>query len=262
MQRIIDVINADTELIEKNNPDKLREVLFGDPENNDYTTISTPFVYITTRSNSQKTSYATGMQIANSKNQVTVEYDIVLVSQANSKTAVAQSLLYELLTKLDNLAQGNPLFLKPVSNDDPIFTRSVINGITWDDATRGILKNKMTLVLTATIGSNLTVDFPGIGDIFMLSQKGGSDGLRWGEDFMGDAERVLTDGGDFGSIMVEYESSYALDDLFRAKYGVVEDIEFKRGHTSKTFKCKYLDLTPTIDWDVIPRTILHLEITK
>jgi len=261
IERIILNIKSDSTLFDESDPEgKLQDVIFGNPTQMKNEKGS--YIFVTTRSNYQKTSYAYGLSTQDSLNQKTVEYDIVIISYGADDTIESQKFLYSIITKMEALVQNNPSFKDAVQDDDPIFTRSIINSMPWDEKTRGQEYSKITLVLTATIGSNLIVNFPGIGDVFILSQPRGTDGLQFGAKFMGDGERVLTDGGDFGNIYIEYESTFALDDSFRAKYGAVENITFKRGTTSKIFKCVYYDLSPTTEFDGIPRTILHLEITK
>lgn len=257
----MDMINADTNLVDNNSPKgKLQDVIFGDVT--EMKRENSPYVYVTTRSNHQKTSLAAGLSISDSLNQKTMEWNIVLVSYATDDTITSQSEMYGFLKSLDSMIQSNPTGLKPVTNDDPIFSRSSITAMPWDEETRGKEYSKITLILTGTIGSNLTVNFPTIGDVFILSQSGGPEGIVYGEDRMGDSERTLTDGGDFGSKRLEYESTFVLDELFRQKFGVIENITFKRGITSKIHKCKYIDITSTVQWDDIPRTVLHLEIVK
>lgn len=265
IQRIIDVIKDDTLLFDSGETEGLlREIIFGDPNNNDKNSIKQkPAVYVTTNDSIQSTKYNFGYSIPDNRNQVTVQYNIVLLAVSKAKTELSQKQLYSLMKNLENLFQSNPLFTDPANPGiDPVFSRSVINLIPWDKENKGQLITSITYVLTATIGVAYLANFPGIGDVILLSKPNAPEGIIFTDDLEQKPipNRVLTENGDFGSIDVEYESTVALDDSFRAKFAVEEDITITTASGDKTYHIKYISINPTAQFDSIERTILHMEI--
>ena len=265
IQRIIDVIKDDSTVFDSGETvGKLREVNFGDPNNNDKNSIKQkPAVYVTTNDNIQSTRYNFGYSIPDNQNQVTVQYNIVLLAVSKAKTELSQKQLYSLMKNLENLFQSNPLFTDPANpGTDPVFSRSVVNLVPWDKENKGQLITSITYVLTATIGVAYLANFPGIGDVILLSKPNAPEGIIFTDDLEQKPipNRVITENGDFGSIDVEYESTVALDDLFRAKFAVEEDITITTASGAKVYHIKYISINPTAQFDSIERTILHMEI--
>lgn len=174
IQRIIDVIKDDTLLFDSGATEgKLREVNFGDPNNNDKKSIKQkPAVYVTTKNNTQLTSYPFGINTDGNVNWTTVQYDVVLLAVSKEKTQKSQKQLYSLMTNLRNLFNDNPTFTDPSSGLDPIFSRSIINEVPWDTSTRGQLITSITYTITATIGEGLIITIPGFGDLDIISDSG------------------------------------------------------------------------------------------
>jgi len=174
IQRIVDVIKADPLLFDNGKTvGKLREVNFGDPENNKKLAIKQkPAVYVTTKNSIQQTSYPFGISQSNNVNAITVQYDIVLIATSKIKTVESQKQLYSLLTNLRNRLNANPRFTDPTSGLDPIFSRSITNEIPWDPKTRGQLNTSITFTISATIGDGLTITIPGFGDLDIISDSG------------------------------------------------------------------------------------------
>ena len=93
IQRIIDVIKSDPDLYPatEQNPNLLRQVIFGDPPSNVKKSINEkPAVYVTTRDETQLTRYGFGTSVAENPNQVTIEYEIVLLAQSRENTEKSQ----------------------------------------------------------------------------------------------------------------------------------------------------------------------------
>jgi len=243
-------------------------LLFGSPK---FTSLSFPTVspesktavYVTTNDSIQSTRYNFGYSIPDNQSQVTVQYNIVLLAVSKAKTELSQKQLYSLMKNLEVLFQSNPLFTDPANpGTDPIFSRSVVNLIPWDKENKGQLITSITYVLTATIGVAYLANFPGIGDVILLSKPNAPEGIIFTDDLEQKPipNRVLTENGDFGSIDVEYESTVALDDSFRAKFGVEENITITTASGDKVYHIKYISINPTAQFDSIERTILHMEI--
>ena len=265
IQRIIDVIKGDVAVFDDGETvGLLREVNFGDPDNNDKNSIKQkPAIYVTTNDSIQSTRYNFGYSIPDNRNQVTVQYNIVLLAVSKAKTEPSQKQLYSLMKNLELLFESNPTFTDPADiGTDPIFSRSVVNLIPWDKENKGQLITSITYVLTATIGVAYLANFPGIGDVILLSKPNAPEGIIFTDDLEQKPipNRVLTENGDFGSIDVEYESTVALDDSFRAKFAVEEDITITTASGDKIYHIKYISINPTAQLDSIERTILHMEI--
>ncbi len=315
IQRIIDEVLGDTDLFDDGaTVGKLREVIFGNPDNNNKKAIDQkPALYVTTKDSIQNSRYNFGYVEDNNQNQVSVEYELVLVATANSRTRESQKQIYDLLKNLRKLAENNRRFsdsktdnsprnvlfwtllgTQPgtftiwedgevyaindnivdngkfyvciqanTSNDgDPIFARSVINSVKWDSQTRGKLITSISVTLLATIGESFIGSFPGIGNLLLLSKPNAPEGIVFSDDReqKPTPNRVISENGDFGAVFVEYESTVALDDAFRLKFGSEEDITIISASGSHTYHIQYIDINPTAQWDAIERTVLHMEI--
>lgn len=121
IQRIVDVIKSDNAVFDGGaTPGKLRTVNFGDPNNNEKNTIKQkPAVYVTTRNNIQSTRYNFGTGFSNNQNQVTVEYEIVLLAVSKENTTRSQKQLYSIMTNLENLLESDPTFADPTTDNSP-----------------------------------------------------------------------------------------------------------------------------------------------
>jgi len=267
IQRIIDVIKDDSTVFDNGEtPGLLREVIFGDPDNNIKNAIKQkPAVYITTNDNIQSTRYNFGYSLPDNRSQITVQYNIVLLAVSSAKTSESQKQLYSLMKNLELLFEGSPRFEIPNNlpnpGTDPIFSRSVVNQTPWDKENKGKLITSITFVLTATIGVAYSANFPVIGDLILLSKPNAIEGIVFSDDKEQKfPNRVITENGDFGSLDLEYESTVTQDDLFREKFGDEEDITITTASGDKVYHIKYISINPTAQFDSIERTILHLEI--
>jgi len=264
IQRIVDVIKADTNLYDSGaTPGKLRDVFFGDPENNNkQSSPQLPYLYVTTRKSLQKTRRDIGITLAENAGQIVVEYELTIVAKSDAKAIEAQKQIYAIVKNLTALTQTDPTFKDPTSGIDAIFSRSVISEINNDESTRGKLVTSITVVLLATIGSTFLINFPAIGDVLFLSRPSFPEGIVFDDDNIQDGTRTITPNGDFGSFFGEYESTFALDAAFRAKLGIEENITYKKGTQTRIINVVYVDVNPTVSFDNIERSIIHLEIVK
>lgn len=159
--RIIDTIKADKESYDPDTVGKLRDVKFGSPSNGkEESFASMPYVYVTTKESIQKSSYPYGISANNQIPQVTVEYKIVLVASSKERPQKSEQLMYDLLKNLRTTISADPTFKK--ESADPIFTRSVLNQVPWEQDTVGQLVTSVTFILSASIGSIGTIAIAGI----------------------------------------------------------------------------------------------------
>lgn len=244
IQRIIDVIKADPNLIHSIKDDgKLREVNFGDPDNNKKDAITQkPAVYVTTRNSIQQTNYPFGISQPNNVNQITVQYDIVLIATSKSKTVQSQKQLYSLLTNLRNRLNANPRFTDPVTGLDPIFARSITNELPWDTKTRGKLNISITFSIIATIGDGLVITIPGFGDLDIISDSG--DDGRNNIGIQNDEGNTKRSKGAFvGTRFFEYEYTTSifdsLESLIELQTPLTLTLKYPSGNKSYPCKLEY-----------------------
>jgi len=172
INRIIDVIKADSSVFDSGKTlGLLRSIQFGDPPNMTNSHFPMPYAYVTTASDLQETTPEIGTSIPNNVKSITVEYQIVVVATSKVTQLAAQKQLYDLIKNIRTLTEGNPTFLKPVSNDDPVFVRSIISDVKWEQQTRGQLVTVITMTLLATIGVLFTLTVPGVSDPIPLLSK-------------------------------------------------------------------------------------------
>lgn len=162
INRIISVIKADINTFDPNTPGKLRAVKFGNPDNRvEEAFAPMPYVYVTTKESIQRTSYPYGISSNNLIPQVTVEYKISVISSSKIKTQESEKLLYDLLKNLRVTLSVDPTFKTTgATPTDPIFTRSVLNQVPWEQDTIGQLVTTVDFILLATIGSIGTIKMP------------------------------------------------------------------------------------------------------
>lgn len=176
VQRIVDVIKANPNILRQNDTDGLlRSVQFGNPSEmvkKEPEINGAPYAYVTTSDSLQKTSYPFGISTSSSLSQITVEYKIVIVSESKDRQVLGEKKLYNLLNLMRTTLTSDPTFKDPISNDDPIFTRSIINQSQWNTQTKGKQFQIVEFTLIATIGIELTITIPGFGDLVILSDTG------------------------------------------------------------------------------------------
>ncbi len=264
IQKMIDNMLLDPVLFDSGSTiGKLRSVQFGDPSNKIDNSKPIPYAYITTDDSIQETSYDFGTANVDSLGSVTIRYKITVIAQAIDRTENSQKQLYNLIRDVRSFFEANP---RQYDIDDPpnnpIFARSVINKVSWKSETRGTLVNVISFILKATIGDLITATFPGIGDVILLSKPNAPEGIVFSDnkEQKPTPNRVITENGDFGSLFVEYESTVALDDTFRAKFGVEEDVTITTASGAKIYHVQYIDINPTVPFDGIERSVLHMEI--
>jgi len=174
IQRIIDRIEADTNLFDSGaTVGLLRSVEFGDPANKVNQAIkSMPYAYVTTATDLQETSPEIGVSTPNNVKSVTVEYQIVVIAQARDRQVNSQKQLYALIKNMRTMTENEPTFSDPANpGTDPIFIRSIVNNVNWEEQTRGQLVTVITMTLLATIGALFFLTVPGITDPIPLISK-------------------------------------------------------------------------------------------
>lgn len=207
IQRIIDRIKDDNAVFDNGETvGKLREVNFGDPDNNNKNSIKQkPAVYVTTRNSIQQSSYPYGTDTSGNVNSKTIQYEIVLLAVSKIRTEESQKQLYDLAKNLRVTLEADPKFSDPANpGTDEIFTRSIINEVPWDPKTRGKLITSISFILIATIGQTSLINIPGIGDLELISDTGdegrNSSGIH---NDIGDTK--ISKGANVGSRFFEYE---------------------------------------------------------
>jgi len=207
IQRIIDVIKADPLVFDNGETEGLlREVNFGDPNNNNKNSIKQkPAVYVTTRTSIQQTSYPYGTDTSGNVNSKTVQYEIVLLAVSKVKTEESQKQLYDLAKNLRVTLEADPKFSDPENpGTDEIFTKSIINEVPWDPKTKGKLITSISFILIATIGQTSLINIPGIGDLELISDTG--DEGRNSSGIHNDVGNTkISKGANVGSRFFEYE---------------------------------------------------------
>lgn len=173
IQRIIDTIKADTNIISQNNTDGLlRSVQFDNPPNMTYSSKEMPYAYVTTASNLQETSPQIGVSTPDNVESVTVEYQIVIVAFVRDKQVNSQKQIYDLIKNIRTMTESDPLFSDPADlGVDPIFIRSIISDVSWKEETKGGLVTVITMTLLSTIGALFFLVIPGITDPIPLISK-------------------------------------------------------------------------------------------
>ena len=235
LQRIVDVINSNPNILRQiDNDGLLRSVQYGIPPRSDTTKeivsqhFPMPYAYVTTASNLQETSPQTGVSIPDNVKSVTVEYSIVIVTHSSNEQVNAEKKLYNLLTLMRGLIEANPTFLKPVSNDDPIFVRSIISNVSWEEKTKGNPVQVVTMTLLATIGALFFLEVPGITDPIPLISKPVDRNTDTVEDILDDTLILRSEAitKSKRSIFTEFETSSSILTALR---------NIKLGGTSNSF---------------------------
>jgi len=219
IQRIIDRILADTNLFDSGvTVGLLRSVEFGDPPNNVDSSKPMPYAYVTTASDLQETSPEIGVSIPDNVLSVTVEYQIVVVAQARDRQVNSQKQLYDLIKNMRVLTENEPTFSDPTSpGTDPIFVRSILNNVNWEEQTRGQLVTVITMTLLATIGALFFLEVPGITDPIPLISKPLDRDIDNIEDILDDT-LILKDTAVIKSkrtILAEFESTGTITSTLR-----------------------------------------------
>ena len=172
INRIIAKIKADTNLYDSGKTKgKLRDVTFGDPENNDKMSVpQLPYLYVTTMSSLQTTRRDIGITSSENARQLNVQYELVIVAKSDARSSDAQKQIYDIIKNLITLTQADPKFTDPDTSLDPIFSRSVISDIPYEEATRGKLLISVSIILLATIGEAFSLDISGFTDIPLIGK--------------------------------------------------------------------------------------------
>ena len=228
--RIIDRIKADTNVFDNGiTRGLLREVIFGDPDNNNKNSINRkPAVYVTTRNSIQKTSYPYGTETSGNVNSKTVQYEIVLLAIA-AETESSQKQLYNLTKNLIVTLEADPKFSDPEDQGtDPIFTKSIINEVPWDNETKGKLITSISFILIATIGQTSLINIPGFGDLELISDTGDEGRNSTGiQNDIGNTK--ISKGANVGSRFFEYEYD-------TITYEILENLIFADNELALTLK--------------------------
>jgi len=261
IQRIIDTIKADTEVFDDGvTVGKLREVIFGDPDNNNKNSIAQkPAVYVTTRNSIQQSSYPYGVETSGNINSKTVQYEIGLLAIAGT-TESSQKQLYELAKNLRVTLEADPKFADPETLDDEIFSKSIINEVPWDVKTKGKLITSMSFILIATIGQTSIINIPGIGDLELISDTG-AEGRNSAGVHNDEGNTKISKGGNVGSRFFEYEydtDTYeSIEALILADNKLTLTLKYPGG--DRAFNTKLVFQRDSVRFDGIRTVILQAD---
>ena len=263
IQRIIDVIKADNNIFDNGvTPGLLREVIFGDPNNNIKNAIKQkPAVYVTTRNSIQKTSYPYGTENSGNINSKTVQYEVVLLAVSKVGTESSQKQLYDLAKNLQTTLESDPKFSDPDNiGTDEIFTKSIINEVPWDTTTKGQLITSISFILIATIGQTSIINIPGIGDLELISDTG--DEGRNSSGIHNDVGNTkISKGANVGSRFFEYEydtTTYeAIDVLIEDDNELELTLKYSGG--DRTYNAKLIFQRDSVRFDGIRTVILQAD---
>lgn len=220
IQRIINRIKNDSNLFDDGETvGLLRSVNFGDPANNvKQAEKQIPYAYVTTASDLQENSPEIGVSVSDNVKSVTVEYQIVVIAQARDKQVNSQKQLYELIKNMRAMTESDPLFSDPNNQGvDPIFVRSIVSNVNWEEQTRGQLITVITMTLLATIGALFFLTIPGITDPIPLISKPVDRDIDNVEDILDDT-LILKDTAVIKSkrtILAEFESTSSITSTLR-----------------------------------------------
>jgi hypothetical protein len=219
IQRIIDRIRSDPDLFDNGETaGLLRSVQFGDPPERVSGHFPMPYSYVTTASDLQETSPQTGVTNPDNVKSVTAEYRIVIVAQAKARQIDSQRQIYNLIRDMRKMTESDPLFTDPESQgNDPIFVRSIISDVRWDEQTRGKLVTVITMTLLATIGALFFLEVPGIGSPIPLISKPVDRDSDSVEDILDDTLILRTEAVTKSkrSVFAEFETSPSILTAFR-----------------------------------------------
>jgi len=263
IQRIIDVIKDDDNVFDDGvTTGKLREIIFGDPDNNNKNAITQkPAVYVTTRNSIQKTSYPYGTETSGNINSKTIQYEIVLLAVSQARTELAQKQLYDLVKNLRVTLEADPKYSDPLNpGTDEIFSKSIINETPWDVNTKGKLITSMSFILIATIGQTSLINIPGIGDLELISDTGdegrNSSGIH---NDIGNTK--ISKGANVGSRFFEYEydtiTYESIEDIILADNELTLTLKYPGG--DRAYNTKLVFQRDSVRFDGIRTVILQAD---
>lgn len=262
IQRIVDVIKKDPTVFDNGvTTGLLREVNFGDPDNNNKNSIKQkPAVYVTTRNSIQKSSYPYGIQTAGNINSKTIQYEITLLA-VSAKTELSQKQLYDLSKNLRVTLEADPEYSDPENlGTDKIFSKSIINEVPWDNNTRGKLITSISFIIIATIGETSIINIPGFGDLTLISDTGDEGRNSTGtQNDTGNTK--ITKGANVGSRFFEYEYSTptyeSLETIINADDEIALTLKYPGG--DRAYNAKLVFQRDSVRFDGIRTVILQAD---
>ncbi len=263
IQRIIDVLKDDPAVFDEGKTVGLaRKILFGDPNNNEgLSESSRPYIYVTIPDSAQQSRYNFGVSSANSVNQTSRQYKIVIFGDSRSKTQTSQQQLYDIVKNVRDSLQADPTFEDPVNpGTDAKFSRSIVVDDPWDKKTRGQLSTSISLILLVTIGQTSLINIPGIGDISILSETG-DEGRDSGEIHNDDGDTKISKGANKGSRFFEYEYDTTLyesiQDIIDSDDELILTLKYPSG--DRTYNAKLVFQRDSERFDGIKTVILQAD---
>ena len=263
IQRIIDRLLDDTAVYDSGaTKGKARAIVFGDQPNNLKLPNSLkPYIYVTTRDFLQTTKRDFG--VINPIDNNSVEYEIVLVADSRSRTEESQKQLYDIVKNVRSNLEADPTFKHPTLANDPVFTRSIISDVSWDQQTRGKLTTSISIVLLATVGIGYTIDIAGFTGIPLQSIL--EREIEITEDIYS-TDRIRKNSAPVSEthsifVEMEYVESQVAQFRINKRLRIKESITLHRPSTSTAYSIRITEIsndTPVLDQ--IKTVTLRLEI--
>ncbi len=262
LQRIADTLMADTSVFDGGvTAGKARSIKIYDPNSMVKKSEHMPYIYVTTRDSLQSSRRDLGVTSSESINANNVEYEIVIVAKSNAFTRSSQSQVYDILKNTRKSLEANPKFPDD-SDEDPIFTRSVVSEPLWDPETRGKLVTSVSVILLATIGNDFQIEFPDSGLTIDVRSEVRNKGRNSTKISSVSGDTKTSDGAYVGTLIYEYDYDSVVfaqvDSLIEAGMEINLNLIDGGTVTGVTVKPVFQNITmPTID--AIRTVMLTLE---
>jgi len=268
LDRIVNTLLNDPAVFDSGKTTGLaRSIHIYDPANQIENSEIMPYIYVTTTDSLLESTRDTPISSSDSLPPNTVEYKIVIVATGKPTLQEGQKNMYDILKFTRDSLEADPKFPEPGNPGvDEVFSRSIVSDVTRKHKKETTITTT-TIILLATIGEEFSITLPSIGIIPLLSQPSNLEGVSFQDNYTQNGStinRVITKGKDFGTLLVEYESTEALNSQLRAKIfsTIAESVTLNVGTPNeRALTVEYMDINPNIpQFDSIPRSILHMEI--
>jgi hypothetical protein len=258
IERIIDILSEDSTLKEC-----VLDFKFGE---DDYLVHDkeTPYIIVSTQARSLITKDQFGIGEGSSDPQSIVNYVIRGYVQAQDSEATEKE-LYTVMKGVIDALRANPRLKKPSDSTDPLAIRSLIVDVSQPENTKGAENQNFTIVLQVQVGSEWTLTLTdGSSTVLdLLGKPSSPEGFDWDANYDDEQLRVVDATTEKGALNVQYENTPTTDAIVRGLLGTVGTITLtKNGVFARQIKIVYVEVIPSVDWDVIERSILHMEHTR
>jgi len=262
MQRILDILQNDSELTE--NDDKTKVLRKFKRAESDYgiTDDVMPFVFIRAPPRLAFTRESLGSAEAQ-YNQQYADYQLTVMVQHKSVEFVQDS-LYFFSDEIVRALKSNPTLLHPTANDDPLVKRLLIKDINRFKPKPGTEQDGLTFHIQVQIGVLWTLTFPNSGPLVL-------DGISKPLETVGNvSDTDLEDDGtiaeskisDPGLLDFEFESNDANDITIKALIGNGDEIPatLVTPTGSRAMTVYLREIRKPTSTDIIEKSVLSMKI--